>query len=62
MCASLFVVVLYIYIHVLSRVWCVGVLCCVMLYGLCCGFCKVCACTRFNAFVWHVRDVLCEVA
>ena len=43
---------------------CAFVFCCAMLYGLCvlCFFCSVCACALFNVLVWHLRDLLCEVA
>ena len=54
--------VLYLYTCVNSCL-CAFVTCCVILYGMCVlCFCFVCACAVFNIYVWHVRDLLCEVA
>ena len=54
--------VLYLYAYVKSCL-CACARCCVMLYGMCVlCVCNVCACAMFDICVWHVRDLLCEVA
>ena len=55
--------VLYMYTSVKSCLR-AFVFCCAMLYGMCvlCFVCSVCGCAMFNVFVWHLRDLVCEIA
>ena len=58
MCASLFVVVLYVYIHVLSRVWCAGVCECSCVLLCMWVVASMCLCVLFVS-VWYCMFYVC---